>query len=73
MHLAIGHGKKVLALFGPTCPQEIDLYNRGEIIVSPIECAPCYRKTCDIEEHCMIRISAENVIEKATRLVESLS
>jgi len=73
MHLAIGHGKHVLALFGPTCPQEIDLYNKGEIIVSPIECAPCYKKTCAIVEHCMIKITADTVIEKANRLIERLS
>ncbi len=73
MHLAIGHGKHVLALFGPTCPQEIDLYDKGEIIVSQIECAPCYRKTCDIVEHCMIKIPAETVIEKANKLVGTLS
>jgi heptosyltransferase-2 len=72
MHLAIGHGKHVLALFGPTCSQEIDLYDKGEIIVSPIECAPCYRKTCDIVEHCMIQITSEVVIDKALKLVEEL-
>ena len=72
MHLAIGHGKHVLALFGPTCPQEIDLYDKGEIMVSPIDCAPCYRKTCDIVEHCMIQIASETVIHKAVKLVEKL-
>ncbi|MFQ5673039.1 MAG: glycosyltransferase family 9 protein [Nitrospinales bacterium] len=71
MHLAIGHGKHVLAIFGPTCPQEIDLYGRGEIIVSPIECAPCYKKTCDIIQHCMVRIPAGLVCEKTRHIVQN--
>ena len=29
MHLAIALKKKIVVLFGPTCPQEIDLYGRG--------------------------------------------
>lgn len=70
MHLAIGHGKHLLAIFGPTCPQEIDLYGKGEIIMTPIDCAPCYKKTCDIIEHCMIKIPAELVCEKARHIVQ---
>ena len=71
MHLAIGHKKHVLAIFGPTCPQEIDLYDRGEILMSPIECAPCYKQSCDVVNHCMIQISPELVCKKAFQLVES--
>lgn len=71
MHLAVGHGKHVLAIFGPTCPQEIDLYGRGEIIMSSIECAPCYKRTCDIIEHCMVRIPAELVFKKAREIIQA--
>lgn len=72
MHLAIGHGKYVLALFGPTCPQEIDLYGRGAIIVSDIECAPCYKRSCDIVENCMVKISEDQVYQTAKRLLEKI-
>ena len=72
MHLAIGHGKHLLALFGPTCPQEIDLYGRGEIIVSDIECAPCYKRTCDIVDNCMVKISTEQVYQSAQRLLKEI-
>ena len=72
MHLAIGHGKQLLALFGPTCPQEIDLYGRGEIIISDIDCAPCYKKTCEIVENCMVKISPHLVSEKALKLIEKI-
>ncbi len=72
MHIAIGHGKYVLALFGPTCPQEIDLYGRGEIIVSNIDCAPCYKRTCDIVENCMVQIPIDQVYQATQRLIEEI-
>ena len=72
MHLAIAHEKHVLALFGPTCPQEIDLYGKGEIIFSPIECAPCYKGTCNIKNHCMKMISVDTVYDKTMQLVEKI-
>ncbi len=71
MHLAVGHGKHVLVIMGSTCPQEIDLYGRGEIIMSPIDCAPCYKKTCDIIDHCMVQIPAERVFEKAKQIIKT--
>ena len=72
MHLAIGHGKHVLAIFGPTCPQEIDLYGKGEIIMSGIDCAPCYKRTCDIVDNCMVKIPSNLVSEKALHLIEEI-
>lgn len=72
MHLAIAHGKHVLAIFGPTCPQEIDLYGKGEIIVSQIDCAPCYKGTCDIENHCMKMVPVDTVYDKTMQLVEKI-
>ncbi len=46
LHIAIALKKKVVALFGSTCPQEIELYGRGKKIYSDIKCRTCYRKTC---------------------------
>lgn len=72
MHLAIARGKRVVALFGPTCPQEIDLYGRGEKVVSPIECAPCYRDTCEVEVHCQELIAPDDVFQAVRRSLASL-
>ena len=72
IHLAIAHEKPVLALFAPTCPQEIDLYEKGEIIFSPIGCAPCYKRTCDIEKHCMKMISVDTVYDKVMQLIKKI-
>ncbi len=69
LHLAIALKKKVLALFGPTCGQEIELYGRGEKIRSPLSCAPCYRRKCEISPNCMEAISVEEVMAKIEKLV----
>jgi len=68
LHLAIGLKKKVLAIFGPTCAQEIELYGRGEKIISPLSCAPCYRRSCSVVPNCMEAISAEEVMRKIRAL-----
>lgn len=70
MHVAIALRKKVVALFGSTCAQEIDLYGRGEKIVAAIDCAPCYRKQCPIGEACMETIPAGRVLESVERLLD---
>jgi len=62
MHLAIALKKKVVALFGPTCPQEIDLYGRGIKIFAGADCAPCYKQTCP-DGKCMKAITPERVLK----------
>jgi heptosyltransferase-2 len=67
MHLAIAQQRAVVALFGPTCAQEIDVFGRGEKIVSGIECSPCYRRECDKHPHCMDLISSRTVLGAVLR------
>ena len=71
MHIAIALGKKVVAIFGPTCAQEIDLYGQGEKITTTIECAPCYLKVCPKTVTCMDLISVEEVHAAVARLTAS--
>lgn len=61
MHLAIAARVPVVVLFGSTCPQEIELYGRGEKVVTDIECHPCYRRACDIHPSCQERIAPGTV------------
>lgn len=63
MHLAVARGRRVVAMFGPTCEQEIDLFGRGEKIKSPIECSPCYRRSCDKDPTCQDLIPTTRVLE----------
>lgn len=64
LHLAIALKRPVVALFGPTCPQEIELYGRGVKVVTPAECAPCYRKECRREPNCMDMIELSDIVKK---------
>jgi heptosyltransferase-2 len=70
MHLALAEKRPVVALFGPTCPQEIDLYGRGEKIVSPNACAPCYRAVCTQEPSCMEAIDPNEVVAAVARALK---
>jgi len=69
LHIAIALKKKVVALFGPTCAQEIELYGRGGKIVSSLACAPCYRRRCRVSPSCMEAIEAEEVMDKIRSLL----
>ncbi len=63
MHLAVARERRVVVMFGPTCEQEIDLFGRGEKLKSPIECSPCYRRSCDKDPTCQDLIPVERVLE----------
>jgi heptosyltransferase-2 len=69
MHIAIALKKKVVALFGPTCAQEIDLYGRGIKIVSDLNCSPCYKENCHIQDNCMQKISVDEVFNAIKKLL----
>jgi|WetSurMetagenome_2_1015567.scaffolds.fasta_scaffold58096_2 ADP-heptose:LPS heptosyltransferase len=67
MHIAIALGRPVVALFGPTAPQEITLYGRGAKLFAGAPCAPCYKQTC-ADMACMSEITPAQVfaeIQKA--------
>ena len=69
LHIAIALQKKVVALFGPTCAQEIELYGRGKKIISSLRCAPCYRRSCQVSPNCMQDIEVELVAAKIRALL----
>lgn len=68
MHAAVGLKKKVAALFGPTSSAEIELYGRGEKIISPAECVCCYKADCSRKPDCMELIKPETVYNAVRRL-----
>lgn len=69
MHIAIGLKKQVVAFFGSTCPAEIDLFGRGEKVVSDFPCAPCYKASCLINPSCMDALSADQVLAAVKRVL----
>jgi len=69
MHIAIAVKTPVLVYFGSTCAQEIELYGRGRKIVSKIDCAPCYKKDCPIDEKCMSDMNLDEVMRESKVLL----
>jgi len=62
MHAALGLKKNVVAIFGPTSFNEIEMYDRGTKIVS-LECNCCYKPDCNKKVKCMDKVSVENVLD----------
>jgi heptosyltransferase-2 len=72
MHLGIAQRKYVIAWFGPTCAHEIDLYGRGEILLSAAQteksaCGPCWKRSCDKSLMCFDRVDIKEVIAAVAR------
>lgn len=71
MHAAAALGKKVVALFGPTSMNEIDLYGRGIKIASDAPCVGAYRTECHVLPTCMERIQPCVVHDAVMRLLDA--
>lgn len=70
MHIGIALGVPTVALFGPSAPQEIELFGTGRKVLSPLDCAPCYRRECDVRPSCMEAIEMETVFEALGEALE---
>jgi lipopolysaccharide heptosyltransferase III len=73
LHVAVGLKKRVVAIFGPTSAEEIDLYGRGTKVVSDIDCRCCYKSDCSREPNCMDVIRPETVYEAVARELASVA
>lgn len=71
MHIAIARRKQLVVMFGPTSAAEIELYGRGEKIVSTdLDCLCCYLTACDKDPNCMNTISVDTVFAATARMLE---
>jgi heptosyltransferase-2 len=70
LHIATALEKKIIALFGPTAANEIELYGKGIKLSSPDECNCYYRKYCSEEMSCMEKITSEMVIKAMGSLLK---
>jgi heptosyltransferase-2 len=62
LHAAAGLKKNIVALFGPTSMNEIEIYSRGVKIQSKKDCVVCYKQQCDLIDNCMKAITSKEVI-----------
>ncbi|MGH7837139.1 MAG: glycosyltransferase family 9 protein [Candidatus Binataceae bacterium] len=67
LHLATALKKRIVAFFGPTSAAEIDLYGLGEKLSTPLACATCYLRDCDVRPHCMDSISVDQMFDAAAK------
>jgi len=72
LHMAVGLGKPVVAWFGPTPHQEIDLYGRGVWVLTPCNCRPCMLPTCDARPTCAEAAPVQSLADHTTTVVEAL-
>ena len=67
MHIAAAVGTPTVALFGPTDPVRHKPYGTGHTTIEkPVECRPCYKRTChrqDAPYLCMTEINPTEVIK----------
>ena len=69
MHIAIALRVPILLIIGSTAHQEIELYGRGDKIVSTKKCAPCYKKICTEKPTCMEEIKPGAVFDKIKKII----
>jgi heptosyltransferase-2 len=72
LHIATALDKKIIALFGPTSSDEIELYGKGTKLISTDGCECFYMKHCKENISCMEKISPEMVIEAMNSLLEKI-
>ena len=70
LHIATALEKKIIALFGPTSANEIELYGKGIKLFSPEGCSCYYRKYCSEDISCMERITSDMVIDAIDLLMK---
>jgi len=72
LHLALALRKKVVALFGPTAPQQIHLYGLGVKLTPAAErnCIPCLQSQCQFDHRCMEYLSVNMVGDAVNMLMD---
>ena len=74
MHLAIGLRKHVLAWFGLSCWEEIDLYGRGrKFIPEGLHCAPCWKRVCPHNLECIDMIDLDGIADAVRAFADTMS
>jgi heptosyltransferase-2 len=72
MHIADALDIDIVAIFGPTDPEETPPFRKREhIIYKKIHCSPCKKRICPLNHHqCMINISVNDVYSIIKKILE---
>ena len=71
MHIAAALGRPLVVVYGATSPAFTPpLSNNSDLLVSDIDCAPCFERECPLQHHrCMREQTAGNVISRLDGLL----
>jgi heptosyltransferase-2 len=69
MHIGVALKIPTLVLVGPTSPWELDIFGRGAILHSDINCLACYLSHCDKKVNCMNTIESPRVVDEILRFL----
>lgn len=69
MHIGVALEKPTIVLVGPTSPWELDVFGKGAVLHSGIECLACYLSRCDKPVNCMNTLSPELVARKVAEFL----
>ncbi|MCX6150411.1 MAG: glycosyltransferase family 9 protein [Ignavibacteriales bacterium] len=72
LHAATALGKKIVCLFGPTSPAEIEDYGLIQKVLPDLNCLVCYKQTCDFVPSCMDKISARMVLDAIENAIKEV-
>jgi len=71
MHIAAAAGSEIIAIFGPTDPNQCGPKSDNPIILAgDVECLGCYKKTCD-DFKCMDTLTVDRIYHEAERILKS--
>lgn len=70
MHLAAALGVPQVAIFGSTSEKATGpLSPRARVVREPVECSPCFLRSCPTDFRCMTRITVDRVVGEAEKLM----
>ena len=73
-HYAVAFGVPVVVIMGPTNPAyTASNLDKTAVVRVDVQCGPCHKKICPRDHRCMTRISPENVLNEAKKLMHRLN
>jgi ADP-heptose:LPS heptosyltransferase len=64
MHVGVALEIPTIVVVGPTSPWELDVFGKGAVLHSDLDCLACYRTQCDKVVNCMNSLSPEHAFTK---------
>jgi len=70
-HVAVALDRPVVTVMGPTDPRYSEGAMERQVVLrrTDVECSPCHLKVCPIDHRCMERLTADDAVAAAERLL----